>query len=187
MRRFSLVVACILAVSLSRPAFAGLLTGDQVSLELFGSVAGSFETITPTVAAGQDGTLVGGNIGVDFDAGGAGDVFSLTSIGGPFGGVLSNTAGDTVEFRLTDLNFAGGATLTSVNIVTSFSNVSTPTLTGSSVTFKWDEITVPANTLFFSAQFVTSGGGGGAVPEPASVAMWGLGILGIALVKRRRK
>jgi hypothetical protein len=188
MRNFAGFFALMAIFTLTPSAFGGLLTSDSVTLEIvngvtpiFGPGVGSFFG-PPTVVAGAGDEFTIGAITVDVDSAGAGDLVTLsTSVGGTIAGVATTTT----EFRFTSLDFA--TSLSSVNIITDIgAGVTTPTLTADSVTFRWAEVVV-ASGVFFQAQFVPSAGGGGAVPEPGTMAMFLMGGLGLVAARRRRR
>ncbi|MGE0371053.1 MAG: PEP-CTERM sorting domain-containing protein [Gammaproteobacteria bacterium] len=161
---------------LSGAAQAIMLTGDTVTVELWSSASGSFGIQNVVVGGGTDGTYFGNqnfdlNFGIDEDRFIISSTSNFSSIDGP---------GGTIEWRLSGLDFVGGALLTAVNLIQLYSDVTVSSLTPNSVTFSYSDIAIPAGK-YFEAQFV---GVAGAVPEPA---MLGLVSLALAAGWRNRR
>lgn len=156
----------MLALGISGIANAGLV-GDSVTTEIL--VGGSsFQTVTATVGSGNEGNFFGNQI---FDYGDFS--FNIRSVS-TFCGMTCQ--GLLIELKLTDLDIGG---LTGVTTSTTLIGVST--VFGSNfVTFSWiDQDLNP--TTYLSADFST----GGTVPEPASLALVSLGLLGMAALRKR--
>ena len=173
-----LFTSLVLIIGTSSGANAGILTGDTVTIELWSSKNGgtSYGVQNVVVGPGDDGNYFG-NQQFDLDYGFTDDIFSVKS-SSTFGSI--DGAGGTIEWRLSGLDFIGGALLTGTNFVQSYSNVSISSLGRSNVTYSYADSIIPKG-IYFQAQFITR-----QVPEPSIIALFAAGLFGIGFARRRQ-
>lgn len=155
------------------PSVQANLIGDTVNVELYSSGV-LIDTDTVVVGPGEEGNFFGNQF---YDIGA--NSFTIRSTGN-FCGFFNCSTG-SVSIQLVSLDL--GAAITSVTLSTSLTDV----LVGNSatqVTFTWNEQGIQTGT-YLSSTFNTDGSI--PVPEPMSLALFGAGLLGLGLVKQRRK
>ena len=174
--------AIVAAVSMTAiSAQAATLTSSFVTVDPDTDPAFPSSLLAPQTVAvkkGSDGNIAGSQF-FDVNAG-AGNLFTITSTGrfGSFAG------GNTVSWTISGLMFEGGNVLTGINFLTDFGDVALTSLTDSSFSFKYNDITIPRNTPYIQAEYLVSPS---AVPLPAALPLLGAALLGFGAVARRRK
>jgi opacity protein-like surface antigen len=163
-----LVAAALIALAGASSAQAGLM-GDQVGIRYLGQNDTGVQSVL--VGAGEEGNFFGNQF---FDFGDFS--FSIRSIGNYCG--IWTCSAVPVSLLLTDLDF--GQPLTGVVFSTSLTGVNV-SYGSDFVTFSWTEQSLSPET-YLSARFDV-----GQAPEPASLALMGLGLAGLAATRRRKQ
>ena len=164
-------VLALAALALGSQAATAGLIGDTVGIRYVGG--GDTGVQTYVVGAGEEGNFFSNQFFDFTDTG-----FSIRS-NSNFGGIFA-TGGQPVALELSSLDL--GSAITGVSFSTNLSGV-TFTFTGTSVRFQWTEQAIPAQ-VYLSADFNQ---GGGTVPEPATLALAGLALVGVAGARRKAR
>jgi hypothetical protein len=157
---------------LSINASAGLVTGDNVTLTFAPSGGSSSFTI-------RDGVdLQLGTFAFDLNAGVDGMIFDFQSAQRGF-------LGGSSSFTVSSLLFEGGYSLTGFDLFqTNMTNLAIFT-TADSITFSYDPgdgSTFPGTVI--RGRYITNEA---SVPEPATLVLFGLSLVGLAASRRRTK
>lgn len=162
----------------STESYAISLTGDSVKVELSTTYAGSYGVKTAVVGPGYEFNYFGNqSIDVDFGAGGDELIISSAFL---FCGIDACNPTNKVTLSLTDLNFGGPFTAA---ILSSIGNAFVSSISGTSVSFTWDDVSIPQGT-YFVAKFTS--GTPSSVPVPAALPLLATGLLALGALARRK-
>jgi hypothetical protein len=208
MKRFKIVLGCLALMAMS---CVNAMAGTWLANNRIGSVSGSFDTLVPTAgdltvplsvttfhynsaASSRLGAFAGiievnewvWNITENFDALGStvGDAYTFTS---PTFGVFSGVVSAESSFNAAASTGTGNRTL-------EFTGTFTP---GTNLHYEGDTVTLAGTSLQIAfsrnaggsvnASWSFDTAGSKPVPEPTSIAIFGLGAVGIAVRRFRRK
>ena len=162
----------LLLSAVSGIANAGLI-GDSVNVELRSNGSTSFGARNNLIVGVGEEANYFSNQFINFDdySFSVRSTSSFSSIDGP---------GGTIEWVLSGLDF--GTPLQGVTFTVPYSNVFVSAMTANSITFSYTDIAIPAGT-YFAVQFLT--GPQQDVPEPAILALLGIGLLGLTVRRKQ--
>ena len=176
-------VAVTMLVFATTSANASLI-GDQINYEyLFPNTSSVFDQRFINVVAGNSDAVTSDLGTVDLTVNPEGDSIELllTQTGTP----PTFNPGTFNGARFSDLDWVGiPGEIIGVNLVTDFAGLtaSRVSFTADSVSVNFVDLTMTQTTHFVSLQLETRH-----VPEPASMALFGLGAAGLGFVRRRNK
>jgi hypothetical protein len=207
------LAAAVVVGTFASNAFAGVIVNfTESSGNVVATVSGSLSSLgnptgsTSNKAAGGLVSIDPGDPGIGLpevntfqvSTGSETYSYSLTNSGGPWGASFSSTAATSVG--LTGVKFLGVNASSNIGLFVAKDYVFGTAISG---TVTWNNKTLAdlgitnlgtyvytagsgANTDTVTFNF-SSGGGGGEVPEPTSMAIFGLGALGFAYRNRRKQ